>query len=74
MESKKIICDKCKKEIKEGYERRYMIILKIGYPLQYNDGGSTPAVDHESITRHLHFDCSKKMFQACPQIIPNSLK
>lgn len=44
----KLICDKCKKEIKEGYQLRYMITLTVGYPLQYNDGGSCPAVDRES--------------------------
>jgi hypothetical protein len=73
MEKTKVICDVCKKEIKEGYERRYMIALIIYYPFQYNDGGSCPAVDRESKTYHLHFDCSKKMFKACPEIFPESL-
>lgn len=34
----KIICDKCKREIKDGHQQRYMIILQVNYPHQYNDG------------------------------------
>ena len=69
----KIKCDKCKKEIEEGYQQRYMIILTIGYPHQYNDGGSFPAVDRETEKKYLHFDCSKSMFKAHPEIVPDAL-
>lgn len=70
----KIICDKCKKEIKKGHQQRYMIILTVSYPHQYNDGGSAPAVDRESEKYHLHFDCFKPIYRACPQVVPESLK
>ena len=70
----KIKCDVCKKTIEEGYQQRYMIVVTIGYAHQYNDGGSAPAVDRERKTYHLHFDCSKKMFLACPQIAPESIR
>ncbi len=74
MESKKTVCDKCKKEIKGGYEKRSMLIFNVDYPFQYNDGGSCPAVDRETERYHFHFDCAKFIFKACPQIIPHSLK
>jgi len=70
----KIICDKCKKEIKEGHEQKYMIILTVDYPYQCNDGGSFPAVDRCSEVYHLHFDCFKPIYEACPQVVPESLK
>ena len=70
----KIKCDKCKKEITDGYQQRYMIVLKIGYPHYYNDGGSFAACDRESQKFYLHFDCSKPIFDACPQIIPEPMK
>jgi hypothetical protein len=69
----KIKCDKCKKEIKEGYDQRYMIIVSIGYAYQYNDGGSFPAVDRKQEKKYLHFDCSKPMFKACPELVPEAL-
>jgi len=70
----KIICDKCKKEIKEGYQQRYMIVLTIGYAYQYNDGGSSAAVDREQETKYLHFDCAKPIFKAYPEVVPEFLK
>ena len=69
----KLICDKCKKEIKEGYQQRYMIVLTVNYPHQYNDGGSAPAVDRESEKYYLHFDCFKPIYKACPEITPKSI-
>ena len=74
MKVEKITCDVCKKEIEEGHQQRYMIVVTIGYPHAYNDGGSCAAVDRLNKTYHLHFDCSKKMFDACPQIVPAAIK
>lgn len=73
MKTERIKCEVCKKTIGDGYQQRYMIVVTIGYAHQYNDGGSFPAVDRLSETYHLHFDCSRKMFSACPQIVPESL-
>jgi len=70
----KIICDRCKKEITEGYQQRYMIILTVGYPHSYNDGGSCAAVDRESQEFYLHFDCLRPIYEVCPEVIPESLK
>lgn len=69
----KIICDVCKKEIKDGRQQRYMIVLTINYPYQYNDGGSFAAVDREKETYYLHFDCFKPIYKACPEITPKSM-
>ena len=69
----KIICDVCKKEIKGGYPQRYMIILTVGYPHAYNDGGSCAAVDRKSQKYYLHFDCFKPIYKACPEITPESI-
>lgn len=68
-----IKCDLCKKDIKEGHDRLYMITLDIGYPQQFNDGGSSPAVDRDNHSVHLHFDCSRPLFKAFPKITPPSL-
>ena len=73
MKIEQIKCDVCEKLIEKGHQQRYMIIVTIGYPYSYNDGGSVAAVDRKSNTYHLHFDCSRKMFAACPQITPKSL-
>jgi len=70
----KIICDKCKREIKDGYQQRFMIVLTVNYPHQYNDGGSCPAVDRESEKFYLHFKCFQPIFDACPQVVPKGLK
>lgn len=69
----KLIWDKCKKEIKDGHQKRYMIVLTINYPYQYNDGGSFPAVDREEETKYLHFDCFKPIHKACSEITPESM-
>jgi hypothetical protein len=70
----KLICDKCGKEIKEGYQQRYMIVVNIGYAHQYNDGGSCPAVDRESQKFYLHFDCFRDVYKKCPYLGPDDLK
>jgi len=70
MKEEKIKCDVCKKIIKEGHQQRYMVVVTLGYAHPYNDGGSCAAVERLSETYHLHFDCSRKMFEACPQIVP----
>lgn len=69
----KLICDKCKKEIKEGHQQRYMIVLTVSYPYPYNDGGCFAAVDREKETYYLHFDCFKPIYKACPGITPKSM-
>jgi hypothetical protein len=73
-EETKIKCDCCKKEIKDGHQKRYMIVLGIGYPYAYNDGGSIAAVDRESEIKHLHFECFKPVAKAFPWLVPKSLK
>lgn len=73
MEKTRIVCDECKKTIKEGVERRYMLVYTIGYPNAYNDGGSFAAVDREEQTFHLHYDCSRKIFKVCPKLIPTNM-
>ncbi len=68
-----IKCDRCKKKIKKGHQQRYMIVLTIGYPHAYNDGGSVAAVDREQETYYLHFDCFKPIYKACPEITPKAI-
>lgn len=69
----KLVCDVCKKEIKSGYQQQYMIVVTIGYPHAYNDGGSVAAVDRESKTYHLHFDCFRPIYKVCLQITPTAI-
>ena len=69
----KIVCDKCKKEIKEGHPQIYMIVFTISYSRQFNDGGSFPATERECEKKYLHFDCSKPIFKAFPELVPEAL-
>lgn len=73
MKKEEIVCDSCKKKIKEGHQQRFMVTVTIGYAHQYNDGGSVAAVDRMLEAFHLHFSCSKKMFAEFPHLVPKSM-